>query len=107
MNGECRRFPDSVADRVELRVRQRRAGAQHPRGRERLTLRLLTSVRTGSLPAMPRIKVTGYLHTEDLDDDQVDLSHATGLTEEAFAAYATGERALFLDGDSSFELEKP
>lgn len=55
---------------------------------------------------MPRIKVIGYLNTEDLDDDQVDLSHETGLTEEAFIAYATGERALFLDGDASFVLEK-
>lgn len=55
---------------------------------------------------MPRIKVEGYLHTEDLDDDQVDLSHPTGLTLEAFGAYASGERALFLDGDSSFVLEK-
>lgn len=55
---------------------------------------------------MPRIKVTGYLNTDDIDDDQIDLSHASGLTEEAFIAYATGERALFLDGDSSFVLEQ-
>lgn len=54
---------------------------------------------------MPRIRIVGYLHTEDLDDDQVDLSHPTGLVEEAFTAYATGERALFLDGDASFVLE--
>lgn len=61
---------------------------------------------TAILTRMPRIKVEGYLHTEDLDDDQVDLSHPTGLTLEAFGAYASGERALFLDGDASFVLEK-
>ena len=53
-----------------------------------------------------RIKVTGYIDTDDIDDDQVDLSHATGLTEEAFTAYVTGERALFLDGEASFVLER-
>lgn len=54
-----------------------------------------------------RIKVTGYIETDGLDDDQVNLDHATGLTEEAFMAYASGERAIFLDGDASFVLEKP
>lgn len=54
---------------------------------------------------MPCIEVTGYLNTEDLDDDQLDLSHKSGLTEEAFISYSTGERALFLDADSSFVLE--
>jgi len=53
-----------------------------------------------------RIKVTGFIDTDDIDDDQVDLSHATGLTEEAFTAYVTGERALFLDGEASFVLER-
>lgn len=52
-----------------------------------------------------RIKVTGYIDTDDLDDDQVDLSHATGLTEEALIAYDTGGRALLLD-DAEFVLER-
>ena len=30
---------------------------------------------------MPRIKLTGYIDTDDLDPDQVDLGHDSGLSE--------------------------
>lgn len=30
---------------------------------------------------MARIKITGYMNTEDLDDDWVDLDHPSGLSE--------------------------
>lgn len=29
---------------------------------------------------MPRIKVTGYINTDDLDADMVDLNNSTGLS---------------------------
>jgi hypothetical protein len=46
-----------------------------------------------------RIKVTGYLSTEDLDDEHVDESHSMGLSEAGFNFYAT---ELALD-DVSFQ----
>lgn len=52
-----------------------------------------------------RIRVVGYMDTEKLDDDQVDLFHATGVTEEAFIAWATGER-LFQLYNVEMELER-
>jgi hypothetical protein len=33
---------------------------------------------------MARIKVTGYVDTDDLNEDMVDLDHPTGLTAEGF-----------------------
>jgi hypothetical protein len=33
---------------------------------------------------MPRIKVTGYLNTEDLDPSQVDTSHEMGLSNKGY-----------------------
>lgn len=31
---------------------------------------------------MARIKVTGYINTDDVDDDLIDLEHPTGLSED-------------------------
>lgn len=53
---------------------------------------------------MSRIKVTGYMDTDNYDEDQIDLSDPTGLAESAYLAYASGHRALFLE-DIEFELE--
>lgn len=36
-----------------------------------------------------RIKVTGYLHTEDMSPEHVDESHAYGLSDEGFTYWAT------------------
>jgi hypothetical protein len=36
-----------------------------------------------------RIKVTGYLNTEDMEPEHVDESHDMGLSEEGFVYYTT------------------
>jgi len=36
-----------------------------------------------------RIKVTGYLDTDDLEPEHVDESHEMGLSEEGFTYYVT------------------
>lgn len=33
---------------------------------------------------MPRIKVTGYIDTRDIDPEHLDLDHDTGLSSEGF-----------------------
>lgn len=37
---------------------------------------------------MSRIKVTGYLYTEDLDVEDVDLDHEMGLSDKGFQKYS-------------------
>jgi hypothetical protein len=39
-----------------------------------------------------RIKITGYIDTDDLDADQVDEGHSTGLSDE-------GYQSLIFDAD--------
>jgi hypothetical protein len=34
---------------------------------------------------MTRLRVTGYINTEDLDPGQLDPDHSTGLTDEAYS----------------------
>lgn len=53
---------------------------------------------------MARIKVTGYLDTDDLDPEQVDLSHEMGLTEHGY----DGKFPVFSSilEDVEFELVK-
>ena len=50
---------------------------------------------------MALIKVTGYIDTDGLDPDYVDLSHDMGLSEEG---YIEVSRELGLE-DAEFELE--
>lgn len=47
---------------------------------------------------MARIKVTGYIDSEDLDPEDVDLSDPTGFSEEGHLKHVVGEdgRALAL-----------
>lgn len=52
---------------------------------------------------MARIKVTGYIDTDDLDPSEVDLSHEMGLSSEGYERYST--RPVMLD-DVEFELER-
>ena len=49
---------------------------------------------------MARIKVTGYIDTDNLEPDLVDLAHETGLSEDG---YIDVSRRLDLD-DVEFEL---
>jgi hypothetical protein len=51
---------------------------------------------------MSRIKVTGYLDTDDLDDRHVDPSHEMGLSEEGYLEWS---RRLPLD-DIDFKIEE-
>ena len=48
-----------------------------------------------------RIKVTGYLDTEDMEPEHVDLSHPLGLSEAGYTYYVT---ELALD-DVDFEKQ--
>jgi hypothetical protein len=51
-----------------------------------------------------RIKVTGYMDTDDFDvPEDHDPSSETGLSEEAYLAYMTGGRLLALD-DLEFQV---
>ena len=52
-----------------------------------------------------RIKVTGYLETDDLDPEEVDETHETGLSEEGYLRYSSGAYPLRLD-DLEFEVEE-
>lgn len=40
---------------------------------------------------MARIKFTGYLDTDDLEPEQVDLGHKTGLSEQGYLDLVQGE----------------
>lgn len=60
---------------------------------------------------MARIKVTGYLDTDEMDEDHVDLNHETGLSEKGTDAASS----VFYNGvpykltdleDIEFELER-
>lgn len=55
---------------------------------------------------MPRIKVTGYIHTEDLDPEDVDLDDTSGLSSDGFDNLVTGEngRPLSLADLEDIEL---
>ncbi|MCY4726684.1 hypothetical protein NYO98_10380 [Nocardioides sp. STR2] len=55
---------------------------------------------------MPRIKVTGYLDTDDLDPEHVDTSHEMGLSTAGYEHMigADGSRGLGLD-DVEFQIE--
>lgn len=39
---------------------------------------------------MARIKVTGYIDTDDLPPEHVDLSHEMGLSNKGFEAFGVG-----------------
>lgn len=54
-----------------------------------------------------RIKITGYLETDDLDSDQLDLSDSTGLSAEGYDNLITGEDGapLQITGLNDVEVE--
>lgn len=41
---------------------------------------------------MTRIKITGYVESDDLDPEHVDLTHSTGLTEDGYLDLVAGEQ---------------
>lgn len=53
---------------------------------------------------MARIKVTGYIETEDMAFEDLDLGHEMGVSDSAYQAFVTGERPLPTLADLEFEL---
>lgn len=47
---------------------------------------------------MPRIKITGYINTDDLGASEIDLDHPTGLSAEGYDVY-TGPDGVFQVSD--------
>lgn len=56
---------------------------------------------------MARIRVTGYLNTEDLDPDHVDLGHETGLSGRGDEAITSvyGDAPVYLHDLEDLKLE--
>ena len=54
---------------------------------------------------MARIKVTGYIDTEELSMDDLDLSHPMGLSSDGYERL-NAELSNYMD-DVDFVLEKP
>lgn len=52
-----------------------------------------------------KIKVTGYLDTDDMDSLDVDESHPMGVSQSYYEAIATGARVLPALDDVEFEAE--
>jgi hypothetical protein len=57
----------------------------------------------------PRIKVTGYIDTDDIHGEMIDVDNPTGLSDEGFDSFTSGKDgnlAIAELDDLSFELEE-
>lgn len=50
-----------------------------------------------------RIKITGYIDTDEMDPAHLDLAHETGLSEDGYIAVTTGQ--MDLGGMEDIETE--
>lgn len=50
-----------------------------------------------------RIKITGYLDTNDLDPEDLDLNHPSGLSDAAYASLAAGQGVGHFQGGKSLD----
>lgn len=54
---------------------------------------------------MARIKVTGYIDTEDMLPGDVDFDHPMGITDDYYSSLVSGAQPLPVMEDLEFELE--
>ena len=70
----------------------------------RTIFQIITNNHIKGVNTMARIKVTGYLNTEDMQADHIDLENKMGVSSDGFDYYCMEMMNAGLD-DTDFELE--